>query len=317
MTSNEKFFRDFWLGVNEAAEKERLEQKLLALKDAEKRKKLEQELLTLKKRELYRQYVSLATMAPFALLMAIELGKTCSDQVLLGVISCALSHTMLPFAALSLICTLYLIYNNRKIAEKERELEDIENGKMVGAEKEKKDIPYTIDDYVNYADAALVTLVIVANIISEALEQEIIEDVAFSISSLFYFVVSANFFYREYKKSEEHEAGKEQESSNEKPKKETNNMSAATVMFAGSSVLLIRRIMLISEIALASFLHPAVGPALGLVGIALLMAGSGLITHSYKRELENVKVSGKSRTGAGVVGNIVDGGPNQEPSCTL
>ncbi|WP_245970073.1 hypothetical protein [Wolbachia endosymbiont of Bemisia tabaci] len=84
-------------------------------------------------------------MVPFALLMAIELEKTCSDQVLLGLISSSLGHTILPFTVLSLICTLYLIYNNRKIAQKERELENIESGKTV--EKEKRDLPCTVDDY--------------------------------------------------------------------------------------------------------------------------------------------------------------------------
>ncbi|WP_353279404.1 hypothetical protein [Wolbachia endosymbiont (group B) of Xanthorhoe designata] len=147
-------------------------------------------------------------MFPFALLMAIELEKTCSDQVVLGLISSALGHTILPFTVLSLICTLYLIYNNRKIAQKERELENIESGKTV--EKEKRDLPCTVDDYFNYADAALVTLVIVASIVGEALEQGIIGDVAFSMSSLFYLVASATFCYREYKKSTQHELEKEQ-----------------------------------------------------------------------------------------------------------
>ncbi|MGL9759404.1 MAG: hypothetical protein ACR5LA_11940 [Wolbachia sp.] len=239
-------------------------------------------------------------MVPFALLMAIELEKTCSDQVLLGLISSALSHTILPFTTLYLICTLYLIYNNRKIAEKERELENIENG-----EKEKRDIPYTVDDYCNYADAALVTLVIVASIVSEALGQGIIEDVAFSMSSLFYFVASATFCYREYKKNKNFEVEKEQ-GFDEKFEKKTSNMSAAQLMLAGSSLLLIRRIMLISGVALS-----AVGPALGLVGIALLMVGSGLITHSYSGKLENVEVSGKGVAIGGGASNIGNGG--QEP----
>ncbi|KLT22904.1 hypothetical protein wVul_0107 [Wolbachia endosymbiont of Armadillidium vulgare str. wVulC] len=296
----EDFFRDFWSGIEEEVErKKKLEQELLTLEEEKKKKKLEQELLTLKKRELHRKYVSLATMVPFALFMAIELEKTCSDQVLLGVISGALSHTILPFMVLSLICTLYLIYNNRKIAQKERELENIERG-----EKEKRDSPYTIDDYFNYADAALVTLVIVASIVSEALEQGIIEDVVFSISSLFYFVASATLCYCEYKKSKKHEVEKEQ-GFDDRSEKKTSNMSAAKLIFAGSSLLLVRKIMLV---ALAS---SAVGPALGLVGIALLMAGSGLIIHSYSRKLEDVEVSGKGvSTGAGA-GNVRNGG--QEP----
>lgn len=297
-TKIEDFFRDFWSTVDEEEKRKKLEQELLTLEEGKKKKKLEQELLTLKKRELHRKYVSLVTMVPFALLMAIELEKTCSDQVLLGVISSALGHTILPFTILSLICTLYLIYNNRKIAEKERELENIEDG-----EKEKRDIPYTVDDYCNYADAALVTLVIVASIVSEALAQGIIEDVAFSISSIFYFVASATFCYCEYKKNKNSEVEKEQ-GFDEKFEKKTSNMSTAKLMLAGSSLLLIRRIILISGVALAS---SAVGPALGLVGIALLMVGSGLIIHSYIRKLENVEVSGKGvPTGAGI-GNIREG----------
>lgn len=244
-------------------------------------------------------------MVPFALLMAIELEKTCSDQVLLGLISSSLGHTILPFTVLSLICTLYLIYNNRKIAQKERELENIESGKTV--EKEKRDLPCTVDDYFNYADAALVTLVIVASIVGEALEQGIIGDVAFSISSLFYFVASATFCCREYKKNKNSEVEKEQ-GFDEKSEKKTSNMSAAKLMLAGSSLLLIRRIILISGVALAS---SAVGPALGLVGIALLMVGSGLITHSYSRKLENVEVSGKGVAIGGGASNIGNGG--QEP----
>lgn len=285
----EDFFQDFWPTVDPDVKKERLKQ----------------ELLTLKKRELYRQYVSLATMVPFALLMAIELAKTCSDQVLLDVISGVLGHTVLPFTVLSLICTLYLIYNNRKIAQKEQELKDLENGEV--AEKGKRDVPHTVDDYFNYADAVLTTLVIVASIVSEALDQGIIEDVAFTISSLLYVIANAKFFYCEYKKGKEHEVDKEQENSgfDEKSEKKANNMSAASLMFAGSSIILIRRIMLI---ALASFLHPAVGPALGLVGITLLMAGSGLITHLYKRELKNVEISGKGMTSAGA-SNIGGGSP--------
>ncbi|MGL9758843.1 MAG: hypothetical protein ACR5LA_08610 [Wolbachia sp.] len=220
-------------------------------------------------------------------------------------ISSALGHTILPFIVLSLICTLYLIYNNRKIAQKEQELNDIGNEKII--EKEKRDVPSTVDDHLNYADAALVTLVIVASIVSEALEQGIIGDVAFSISSLFYFVASATFCYREYKKSKKHEVEKEQ-GFDEKSEKKTSNMSAAKLMFAGSSLLLLRRVMLV---ALASFLHPAVGPALCLVGIALLMVGSGLIARSYSKTLKDPKVEGKGvSTGAGV-GNIGDGGQEQ------
>ncbi|QOD38371.1 hypothetical protein [Candidatus Wolbachia massiliensis] len=267
------------------------------------REQLEQELLTLKKRELRRQYVSLATMVPFALLMATELTKVYSDNVLLSVISVGLGHALPLFALMSLVCTLYLIYNNRKIAEKKLELENIKNGEVV--EKRERDIPYTVDDYFNYADAVLIASVIVASIVSEALEQGIIEDVAFSISSAFYFVASAISCYREYKKSKECESSKEQENSdpNEKSEKKTDNLPAASLMFAGSSVLLIRRIMLI---ALASFLHPAIGPALGLVGITLLMVGIGLTACSYNKELEDIKVKGKGTSPGNIVGGNVN-----------
>lgn len=98
----EEFFWDFWPTVDKEVKKERLEQ----------------ELLTLTKREWYRQYVALAAMMPFTLLMATELASVYSESVLLGTISAGLSHALLPFAILSLICTLYLIYNNRKIAQK-------------------------------------------------------------------------------------------------------------------------------------------------------------------------------------------------------
>ncbi len=305
-TKIEDFFRDFWSTVDEEEKKrKKLEQELLILEEGKKKQKLEQELLTLKKRELHRKCVSLVTMVPFALLMALELEKTCSDQVVLGLISSALGHTILPFTVLSLICTLYLIYNNRKIAQKERELENIESGKTV--EKEKRDLPCTVDDYFNYADAALVTLVIVASIVGEALEQGIIGDVAFSMSSLFYFVASATFCYREYKKSTKHELEKEQ-GFDEKSEKKISNMSVAKLMLAGSSLLLIRKIMLISEVALAS---SAVGPVLGLVGIALLMVGSGLSIHSYIRKLENIEVSGKGVAIGGGASNI--GNVGQEP----
>ncbi|MGL9682187.1 MAG: hypothetical protein ACR5K2_04510 [Wolbachia sp.] len=85
---------------------------------------------------------------------------------MIGVISGVLSHAILPFAALSLICTLYFISNNKKIVQKEQELKDLENGKVV--EEEKRDVPYIVDDYLNYTDFALTTLIIIASIVSEA-----------------------------------------------------------------------------------------------------------------------------------------------------
>ncbi|MGL9689041.1 MAG: hypothetical protein ACR5K6_04810 [Wolbachia sp.] len=81
-------------------------------------------------------------------------------------------------------------------------------------------------------------------------------------------------------------------------------MSAASLMFAGFSIMLI---------ALASFLHPAVGPALGLVCVTLLMVGSGLIAHLYKRELKNVEIGGKGMIGTSNVEGV--DGQNQGTVC--
>lgn len=249
----------------EAEKKKKLEQELLMLKvgEAEKKKKLEQELLTLKKRELYRQCVSLATMVPFALLMAIELEKTCSDQVLLGVISGALSHTILPSMVLSLICTLYLIYNNRKIAQKERELENIENGEEV---KEKEHNISDIGQYLIYIEAITTTLIIVSMIMSETSSLEAAEDAILFLANAIAFLITLVSYIDEHEKNKK----KETEKSNldEKSSKKTSNMSVARLALAGSSIFLIRRIMLM---ALASSLNPAVGPTLGLIGIALFM----------------------------------------------
>ncbi|MDG7052792.1 MAG: hypothetical protein LKM45_02790 [Wolbachia endosymbiont of Alcedoecus sp.] len=278
----EDFFQDFWSLIEE---------------ETKKREKLEQELLTLKKRELYRQYVSLATMAPFALLMAIELAKTCSDQVLLGVISGALNHTILPFTALSLICTLYLIYNNRKIAQKEQELKDLENRKEV--ERKGYDLP-SVSEGLIYIEAIATALVIVGIVIGEASSLEATEEALFFTASVLSFAIASYNYKKKNKETEKTSHGEELS-------KKTKNMSAASLIFAGSSIMLIRRMMLI---ALTSSLHPAVVPALGLVGITLLMAGSGLITHLYKREFKNVEV-GKGIAGPVVV-NIGRDGTNQE-----
>ncbi|QIT36493.1 hypothetical protein [Wolbachia endosymbiont of Brugia pahangi] len=320
MTSNfgtkfsaEDFFRDFCPTVDGEVKKERFEQELLALKEetekrkklepstlkgekAEKKKKLEQELLTLKKRELYRQYVSLATMIPFALLMAIELKKICSDQILLVVISVGLGHTLLPFSVLSLICMLYLIYNNRKIIQKERELENIKNGREI--EKKKYNCPY-IDQCLAYIKVISTVLVIVGQIMDEVSPLKVAEEALFFTASILSFAIAFYNYKKENKENKERET--EKLSHAEELSKNNSNIPMAGLMLAGSSVMLIRRVMLIT-------LASSLSPALGLAAIALLIVGSGLITHSYKRELKNVKVSGKSITGASVI-DIVDRGP--------
>ncbi|WP_265033229.1 hypothetical protein [Wolbachia endosymbiont (group A) of Sicus ferrugineus] len=298
---------DFWLTVDkevkkerseqesltlkeEAEKKKKLEQELLMLKvgEAEKKKKLEQELLTLKKRELYRQCVSLATMVPFALLMAIELEKTCSDQVLLGLISGALSHTILPSMVLSLICTLYLIYNNRKIAQKERELENIENGEEV---KEKGHNISDIGQCLIYIEAITTALIIVGMIMGETSSLEAAEDTILFLANAIAFLVTLVSYIDEHEKNKK----KETEKSNldEKSSKKTSNISVAGLALAGSSIFLIRRIMLM---ALASSLNPPVGPTLGLIGIALFMVVQILTTHSYSKTLKDPKVEGQGKS---------------------
>ncbi|RDD33899.1 hypothetical protein Wcon_02067 [Wolbachia endosymbiont of Cylisticus convexus] len=275
----EDFFRDFWPTVDEEVRKER---------EAEKSKKLEQELLTLKKRELYRQCVSLVTMVPFALFMAIELEKTCSDQVLLGVISGALSHTILPFMVLSLICTLYLIYNNRKIAQKERELENIENGEEV---KEKEHNISDIDQCLIYIEAITTALVIVGMIMGETSSLEAAEDAILFLANAIAFLATLASYIGEHEKNKK----KETEKSNldEKSSKKTSNMSIAGLALAGSSIFLIKRIMLM---ALASSLNPAVGPTLGLIGIALFMVVQILTIRSYSKTLKDPKVEGQGKS---------------------
>ncbi|WP_395462633.1 hypothetical protein [Wolbachia endosymbiont of Cantharis cryptica] len=283
MTGITGSFRDFRSGIEKEAEKKKLEQELSTLKEEEtkKRKELEQKLLTLKKRELYRQCASLVTMVPFALFMAIELEKTCSDQVLLGVISGALSHTILPFTVLSLICTLYLIYNNKKIAQKERELENIENREEV--EKKEHNVS-DIGQCLIYIEAITTTLVIIGVIIGETSSLEVAEDAILFLANAIAFLATLASYIDERKKNEK----KETEKSNLDEK--SSNMSMAGLVLAGSSIFLIRRIMLM---ALASSLSPAVGPTLGLIGIALFIAAQALTIHSYSKKLTDLKVSGK------------------------
>ncbi|WP_341821646.1 hypothetical protein [Wolbachia endosymbiont (group A) of Ischnus inquisitorius] len=268
----EEFFWDFWPTVDKEVKRERLEQELLALK----------------KRELYRKCASLATMVPFTLLMAIELEKTYSDQVLLGVISGALSHTILPFTVLSLICTLYLIYNNRKIAQKERELEIIENGKEV---KEKEHNISDIGQCLIYIEAITTALVIVGMIMGETSSLEAAEDAILFLANAIAFLATLVSYIDKHEKNKKKET--EKSDLDEKSSKKTSNISVAGLALAGSSVFLIRRIMLI---ALASSLNPAVGPTLGLIGIAIFMAVQVLTIHSYSKTLKDPKVEGRGES---------------------
>ncbi|MBA8755887.1 hypothetical protein HCR15_01850 [Wolbachia pipientis] len=268
----EEFFLDFWPTVDKEVKRERLEQ----------------ERLTLKKRELYRQCASLVTMVPFALFMAIELEKICSDQILLGVISGALSHTMLPFMVLSLICTLYLIYNNRKIAQKERELKNIENGEEV---KEKEHNISDIGQCLIYIEAITTALVIVGMIMGETSSLEAAENAILFLANAIAFLATLVSYIDKHEKNKKKET--EKFDLDEKSSKKTSNMSVAGLALAGSSVFLIRRIMLI---ALASSLNPAVGPTLGLIGVALFMVVQVLTIHSYSKTLKDPKVEGRGES---------------------
>ncbi|VVC30960.1 Hypothetical protein CINCED_3A006054 [Cinara cedri] len=265
------FFHEFWLGIE--GEKS---QKL----------KLEEEILNLKRRELLRQYISLATMAPFAVLMAIKLEAACSDMVLLGLINNALNHTVIPFTALSLICTLYLIYNSRKIKKKEQELRNIENKEEIG----KSDVPYSKDDYVNCVDAFTSTLVILGGIISQVSGQDIIEDSILLFSNIVGFCIACAFLHSECKKLKEQ--------TYEKSDEKTSNINAATFIFAGAFSLLVRRIMLMATEPSMSI--NIIGPTLGLIGILSIIIGCILNTRSYSSKLEDIKVTEGKATGAGV-----------------
>lgn len=287
----EDFFQDFWLGIEEeeTKKKKKLEQELLALKKKkQKKEETRTRAINTKKRELYRQCVSLVTMVPFALFMAIELETICSDQVLLGVISGALSHTILPFMVLSLIYTLYLIYNNRKIAQKERELKNIENGKEV---KEKEHNISDIGQCLIYIEAITTALVIVGMVMGETSSLEATEDAILLLANAIAFLATLASYINEHGKNNK----KETEKSNldEKSSKKTSNMSVAGLALAGSSIFLIRRIMLM---ALASSLNPAVGPTLGLIGIALFMVVQVLTIHSYSKTLKDPKVEGRGES---------------------
>ncbi|WP_233641073.1 hypothetical protein [Wolbachia endosymbiont of Drosophila innubila] len=220
--------------------------------------------------------------------MAIELEKTYSDQVLLGVISGALSHTILPFTVLSLICTLYLIYNNRKIAQKERELDIIENGEEV---KEKEHNISDIGQCLIYIEAITTALVIVGMIMGETSSLEAAEDAILFLANAIAFLATLVSYIDKHEKNKKKET--EKSDLDEKSSKKTSNISVAGLALAGSSVFSIRRIMLI---ALASSLNPAVGPTLGLVGIAIFMAVQVLTIHSYSKTLKDPKVEGRGES---------------------
>ncbi|VVC30959.1 Hypothetical protein CINCED_3A000739 [Cinara cedri] len=271
ITDQWAFFHEFLLEIEE---------------EKSKKLKLEKEILNLKRRELLRQYTSLARMAPLAVLMAIKLEATCSDMVLLGIINNALNHTVIPFTALSLVCTLYLIYNSKKIKKKEQELRNLKNKEEIG----KSDVHYSKDDYVNCLDAFTSMLVILGGIVSQVSGQDIIEDSILLFSNIVAFCIACAFLYSECKKLKEHTY----EKSNEK----TSNINAATFIFAGAFSLLIRRIMLMAtEPSMSIYI---VGPTLGLFGILSIITGCILNTRSYSSKLEDIEVTEGTAMGIGI-----------------
>lgn len=271
------FFHEFWLGIEG---------------EKSKKLKLEEKILNLKRRELWRQYTSLATMAPFAVLMAIKLEAACSDVVLLGLINNALNHTLIPFTALSLICTLYLIYNSRKIKQKEQELRDLENKKGM----KESDVPYSKDDYVNCVDAFTSTLVILGGIVSQVSGQDIIEDSILLFSNIVGLCIACAFLHSECKKIKEQ--------TDEKSDEKTSNINAATFIFAGAFSLLVRRIMLMATEP--SMYIDIIGPTLGLIGILSIIIGCILNTRSYSSKLEDIKVTNETAmvTGSNTISSI-------------
>ncbi len=185
---------------------------------------------------------------------------------------------------LSLICTLYLIYNNRKIAQKERELENIENGEEV---KEKEHNISDIGQCLIYIEAITTALIIVGMIMGETSSLEAAEDAILFLANAIAFLATLASYIGEHEKNKK----KETEKSNLDEK--TSNMSVAGLALAGSSIFLIRRIMLM---ALASSLNPAVGPTLGLIGIALFMVVQILTIRSYSKTLKDPKVEGQGKS---------------------
>lgn len=286
------FFHAFWEWTEEEnlkklkLEEENLKKLKLEEENFKKAKKLEEKILNLKRRELWKQYTSLATMAPFAVLMAIKLEAACSDVVLLGLINNALNHTLIPFTALSLICTLYLIYNSRKIKQKEQELRDLENKKGM----KESDVPYSKDDYVNCVDAFTSTLVILGGIVSQVSGQDIIEDSILLFSNIVGLCIACAFLHSEYKKIKEQ--------TDEKSDEKTSNINAATFIFAGAFSLLVRRITLMATEP--SMYIDIIGPTLGLIGILSIIIGCILNTRSYSSKLEDVKVTKETAMGTGV-----------------
>lgn len=250
-----------------------------------KKLELEEKILKLKKRELWKRYISVAIMAPFAIFMAMKLEAVFNDMVLLCPVNRIISYTTAPFAALSLTCTLYSIYNDRKIKKEEQELRDLESAEVTG----KNSIFHNQDDYMNYVDACITTSIILGNIVSKVSEQYIVEDSILLFSNIVGFCMSYAFYRSEYTKSEQ-QAGKESG-------KKISNINSAKFILIGTFVLLIRKIILMTT---ESFIDTnIIDSIIGLAGILSIMMGYALNACFYSSELQDAKVIEEAKIARG------------------
>ncbi|WP_375316204.1 hypothetical protein [Wolbachia endosymbiont (group A) of Colletes cunicularius] len=163
-------------------------------------------------------------------------------------------------------------------------MENIENGEEV---KEKEHNISDIGQCLIYIEAITTALIIVGMIMGETSSLEAAEDAILFLANAIAFLATLASYIGEHEKNKK----KETEKSNLDEK--TSNMSVAGLALAGSSIFLIRRIMLM---ALASSLNPAVGPTLGLIGIALFMVVQILTIRSYSKTLKDPKVEGQGKS---------------------
>ncbi len=305
----EDLFRDFWSMVHKESEERQPQEQdfeqedlfhdfwLMVHKESEERvrSKLSKEVLNLRKRELWRKYISLVPIVPFAALMFIQLTTLCSNAVLLTLIGYALKHTVVPLEAFSLVCVVYLIYNNRKMRKKEQALKDLENERWENRKVEKNgEKPDNTQEYLNYIEAITTTIVIVSDIVSMVLAQEheiteqqriAIDEVEFLLSNLVSVSVNCTSFCIANKKRNRADVC-------------DKDKNAAGLMLTGSCMLLMRRITLMI-LALSLNAHTAttvgavVGSAMGLIGIGCSLAGHTLAISSCKSKLQNLEISGR------------------------
>lgn len=288
----ESFFYDFWSWIEKqtnSLSKEDFFQHpsfrdFYSSKDSpsENRLRLEKEILELKKRELWRKYTTLMSMVPITVLFAFELQAVFTDSVLLSLISGGLSHTIMPFLVVSLICTLYLIHNNKKIKKKEQELENVKSGKSI---EEENNTPVDKDYTLDYIDVITTTLCILLSITSESLSQELIGSVGFLFSNLVGFGISYDLYCSE--------SNKINKQINGQPSEKNSDIQAAKFMLAGSSILLAKRIILmaLSPALSATMVGSTFVPALGLIGMICFMVGYAITINSYRNQLKDITVN--------------------------